>query len=67
MDIKFFIDGNLVYSFVPGKYDEEHFPFKKPFYFLINMAVGGDFGGPEVDNSIFPSKFYIDYIKVTEL
>lgn len=67
MHIKFFIDENLVYTFVPEKYDEVQFPFRKPFYFLINMAVGGNFGGPEVDDSIFPAKFYIDYIKVSEL
>lgn len=67
MYIKFFIDGNLVYTFIPEKYDEVHFPYRKPFYFLINMAVGGDFGGPEVHDSIFPAKFYIDYIKVSEL
>lgn len=67
MHIKFFIDENLVYTFVPEKYDEVQFPFRKPFYFLINMAVGGNFGGPEVDDSIFPAKFYVDYIKVSEL
>jgi hypothetical protein len=28
------------------------------------MAVGGNFGGPEVDDSIFPKQFLIDYVKV---
>ena len=65
--IEFLIDGNSIYTFTPEKYDAEHYPFRKPFYFLINMAVGGNFGGPEVDDSIFPKKFYVDYIKVTEL
>ncbi|MFD0977116.1 glycoside hydrolase family 16 protein [Salinimicrobium gaetbulicola] len=65
--IEFFIDGNSVYKFIPEKYDDEHYPYRKPFYFLINMAIGGSFGGPEVDDSIFPKKFYVDYIKVTKL
>ena len=65
--IEFFIDGNSVYKFVPEKYDDDHYPYRKPFYFLINMAVGGNFGGPEVDDTIFPRKFYVDYIKVTKL
>lgn len=65
-DISFFIDGELVYTFVPEEYDAEHYPFRKPFYFLLNMAVGGNFGGPEVDDTIFPAKFYIDSIKVTQ-
>lgn len=65
--IEFFIDENSIYKFVPEKYDDAHYPFRKPFYFLINMAVGGNFGGPDVDDAIFPKKFYIDYIKVTKL
>ena len=66
-NIKFFMDDELVHTFVPKEYNKEYYPFQKPFYFLLNMAVGGNFGGPEVDDSIFPKKFYIDYIKVTEL
>ena len=34
------------------------------FYFLINMAIGGNFGGPSIDNAIFPQQYTIDYIKV---
>ncbi len=64
-DIQFFIDGEHVYTFTPPEYDEAHYPFRHPFYFLINMAVGGNFGGPEVDDSVFPARFYIDHIKVT--
>lgn len=66
-DIKFFIDDKLVYTFIPKVYDDEHYPYRKPFYLLLNMAIGGNFGGPEVDDSIFPAKFYIDYLKVTKL
>lgn len=65
--IEFFVDDNSVYKFVPEVYDERHYPFWKDFYFLINMAIGGNFGGPEVDDSIFPAKFYIDHIKVSKL
>ena len=65
--IEFYIDGESIYKFVPEEYDEAHYPFQKPFYFLVNMAVGGNFGGPDVDDSIFPQKFYVDYIKVTEM
>ena len=65
--IEFFIDGNSIYKFIPKEYDDAHYPYRKPFYFLINMAVGGNFGGPDVDDAIFPKKFYVDYIKVTKL
>ncbi len=65
--IEFFVDGQRVYKFTPEKYDDEHYPFKKDFYFLINMAVGGNLGGSEIDDDALPAKFFIDHIKVTSL
>ncbi|MGB7842736.1 MAG: glycoside hydrolase family 16 protein [Salinimicrobium sp.] len=66
-EISFFYDGKKVFTFIPEAYDDNHYPYRKPFYILVNMAIGGNFGGPEVDDSIFPARYYIDYIKVTEL
>ena len=60
----FFVDEKLVYTFNPQLKNEEIWPFDKNFFIIINMAIGGNFGGPEVDNSIFPQEFIIDYIKV---
>ena len=62
--IEFFIDGELFYTFSPEKKSEEIWPFDQPFYVLLNLAIGGGFGGPEVDDSIFPQEFVIDYIRV---
>lgn len=28
------------------------------------MAIGGNFGGPDVNDAIFPQEFVVDYIKV---
>ncbi|MFE3871210.1 family 16 glycosylhydrolase [Flavobacterium sp. ZS1P70] len=60
----FFVDDVLVYTFNPSIKDGNTWPFDQPFYFLINMAIGGNFGGPKVDDTIFPQKFYIDYVRV---
>lgn len=62
--IDFFVDNKLVYTFKPKERTEDVWPFDQPFYFLINMAIGGNFGGPEVDDSIFPQEFIIDYVRV---
>ena len=62
--IEFFIDGNSVYIFSPEAKNDRTWPFDKPFYIILNLAIGGNFGGPEVDDSIFPKEFIIDYIKV---
>lgn len=62
--IQFYIDGEKVYTFAPENKTDEVWPFDQKFYLLLNMAIGGNFGGPEVDDSIFPQKFIIDYVKV---
>lgn len=62
--IKFYIDDVLTYTFSPELKNEQTWPFDKPFYLLLNLAVGGNFGGPQVDDSIFPQEFLIDYVKV---
>jgi len=62
--IEFFVDGKSVYTFIPNNKTQAEWPFDQPFYLLLNLAVGGDFGGPEVDNSIFPQEFLIDYVRV---
>lgn len=42
--------------------------FDQRFHLIINLAIGGNWGGIEgVDNNIFPQELIIDYIKVYEL
>lgn len=62
--IDFFVDKDLVYTFNPKDKNEDVWPFDKPFYILVNLAIGGNLGGPEVDDTIFPQDFIIDYIRV---
>lgn len=62
--IEFFVDGISVYQFQPDVKNEDTWPFNQPFYFILNTAVGGNFGGHDVDDSIFPQQFVIDYVRV---
>jgi len=62
--ITFFIDGVKVYTFAPKERTAAIWPFDQPFYLLLNLAIGGHFGGPEVDDAIFPQEFIVDYIRV---
>lgn len=41
-------------------------PFDKPFYFVFNVAVGGNFAGPPNAATPFPATMEIDYIRVYE-
>jgi beta-glucanase (GH16 family) len=45
--------------------DPDQWPFGKPFYFLMDMQLGGNWVG-EVDVSTLPVKMYIDWIRVYE-
>lgn len=62
--IEFFVDDNSVYVFEPEVKNKNNWPFNQPFYIIVNLAIGGNFGGPKINNSIFPQEFSIDYIKV---
>ena len=62
----FFFDDTRYFTFSldkAGTGDDN--PFRKPHYLLINLALGGDWGG-EIDDSIFPQKYCIDYVRIYE-
>lgn len=60
----FFVDDQKVFTYNPSEKNADSWPFDQPFYIIVNMAVGGNFGGPAVDDAIFPQQFIVDYIKV---
>jgi len=57
---------NITLSFDrPAEFDKSNWPFDHPFYFILNVAVGGGWGGLEgVDDSIFPATMEVDYVRV---
>ena len=64
--IDIFFDDNLYQSFNTDTAGEgEDNPFRKPHYLLINLALGGNWGG-ELDDSILPQRYLIDYVRVYE-
>jgi hypothetical protein len=40
--------------------------FTRNFFFLINLAVAGDWPGQTVDESKLPAQLIVDYVKVTQ-
>ncbi len=64
----FFVDDKKYFTFQNEKTGNDVWPFDKPHYLLINLAIGGAWGGQKgVDDSIFPQKYFIDYVKVYKL
>jgi beta-glucanase (GH16 family) len=42
-------------------------PFDRPFYLIMNLAVGGHFDGNPISSTPFPAEMVIDYVRVYEL
>jgi beta-glucanase (GH16 family) len=62
--IKFMFDGKVYHSVnldVAGR--GENNSFRKPFYLILNLALGGEWGGP-INDSNFPKEFVVDYVRV---
>ena len=56
---------NITHTYSPPSKTDENWPFYKPQFFILNIAVGGNWGGAQgIDDSIFPQIMEIDYIRV---
>lgn len=63
--IKGYFDNEQVFSFANEQKGPATWPFDKRFHLLLNLAIGGNWGGQKgVDDTIFPARFEIDYVRV---
>lgn len=64
-EIRFYIDNKLYNQFKNTGKSIDEWPFDQRFHVILNIAVGGDFGGKMgVDESIFPRRMTVDYVRV---
>lgn len=64
--IRTYVDGNRLLSFANDDTGNvSTWPFDKPFYLILNLAWGGDWGGAMgVDESSLPATMEVDYVRV---
>jgi beta-glucanase (GH16 family) len=63
--ISFYIDDKLYNVFQNENKDTASWPFDQRFHLLINIAVGGNWGGKfGIDDTAFPQQMLIDYVRV---
>ena len=63
--IDFFVDDQKYFTFTKTSDDYKVWPFNEKFYLILNVAVGGSWGGQQgVDNNAFPAKLEVDYVRV---
>ena len=66
--IRGFIDDEPMYEFVNEGSGPDAWPFDQPFHFLLNVAVGGNWGGQHgVDDAAFPATMEVDYVRAYRL
>ena len=65
-EIRVFVDGERYFTFRNREqYGWQEWPFDQQFHLLLNVAVGGTWGGAEgVDDDAFPERMVIDYVRV---
>jgi len=62
-----YVDKVQYFSLYKNKIDPKYWHFDDGMFVVINLAVGGSWGGYEgVDNSKFPQSIQIDYVRVYE-
>lgn len=63
--IKMFVDSTHYFTFNNEQKDWKTWPFYRDFHVILNIAIGGAWGGMKgIDDSIFPQKMEIDYVRV---
>jgi len=63
-----YYDDALVFTFINDGKGYKDWPFDKPFHLLLNLAIGGDWGGQQgVDDSIFPVSMVVDYVRLYKM
>merc|ERR1712178_333943 len=68
--VKFALDGSVYQTYVKTSDDPVQWPFNKPFYVIMNLAVGGDWGGLKgIDKDAFRGDgqtMEIDWVSVEQ-
>jgi beta-glucanase (GH16 family) len=62
--IQFFVDGKLYYTSPNEGKGSDYYPFNAPQFLLLNLAIGGNLGGPAINDAIFPCRMEVDYVRV---
>ncbi len=62
-EVRFGVDGVQHAVYRNAGTGPAQWPFDKPQFLILNLAIGGDLGGP-VDDTIFPIAFEVDHVRV---
>jgi beta-glucanase (GH16 family) len=62
--IEFFFDDTRYFVYRKESDDPAVWPFAQPQFLLVNLAIGGGWGGVKgIDETLFPHRYEIDYVR----
>lgn len=62
--IEYLVDDVPFYTVTPATTGNAVYPFNKTFFFIFNIAVGGNFPGNPDGSAAFPQRMIVDYVRV---
>ena len=64
-EFRLYLDDKHYFTFKNEHTGFEVWPYDKRFHIILNLAIGGNWGGKKgIDESLFPHKFQIDYVRI---
>jgi beta-glucanase (GH16 family) len=65
--IRWYVDETLYKTVTPASLPAgTKWVFDRPFFLLLNLAIGGDWPGPPDDSTTFPREMLVDYVRIYE-
>lgn len=63
--MKTYVDDSLYFIYQNEGLGESKWPYDKPFYLILNLAVGGAWGSLQgIDKDAFPQTMEVDYVRI---
>ena len=62
--LQFLVDDHAYVNGSISNVSSGTYPFNNPFFFIFNVAVGGDWPGSPDGTTVFPQRMFVDYVRV---
>ncbi|MFW6693004.1 ricin-type beta-trefoil lectin domain protein [Streptomyces sp. MAR4 CNX-425] len=64
-EVTWSVDGNVYQRRTPADLGGREWVFDKPFFLILNLAVGGYWPGDPDGSTVFPQQLVVDYVRVS--